>query len=150
MLLGSQPHTLMYTQEALLAAAVMDPNISVLVLGCFAALVCASHVLFGPAFGGKALLQCMELLKSRIRQGSACPHQCRGSGRTAADTALEPEEATNTDARVARNCVVFTMLLFSRSAPAPCPERPRLRPAAQRRGLRRAALRAGAAQRARR
>eukprot|EP00438_Fugacium_kawagutii_P029000 Skav204714 [mRNA] locus=scaffold1549:85841:88039:+ [translate_table: standard] len=80
--------------EALLSAAVEDPNISVLVLGCFAALVAACHVVFGAAFGAAALLKCLEML--RVKMSS--------------DTDLD--EPSN-DARIAKNCVIFTMLMFS-------------------------------------
>eukprot|EP00913_Durusdinium_trenchii_P020645 g19388.t2 len=83
--------------SALLSAAVEDPNISVLVLGCFAALVGACHVTFGSSFGAAALLKCLDILQ--IRMGMSADH--------------DPDEATNTDARIAKNCIIFTMLLFS-------------------------------------
>lgn len=82
--------------EALLSAAVEDPNISVLVLGCFAALVAACHVVFGPAFGAAALLKCLEMLRLRMKMS----------------TDADPDEPSN-DARIAKNCVIFTMLMFS-------------------------------------
>ena len=88
--------------SALLSAAVEDPNISVLVLGCFAALVAACQVVFGPSFGASALLKCLDLLQTRLRMATE-----------ATDNDPDPDEVTNTDARVAKNCVIFCMLLFS-------------------------------------
>eukprot|EP00931_Biecheleriopsis_adriatica_P016020 TRINITY_DN1195_c0_g1_i1.p1 TRINITY_DN1195_c0_g1~~TRINITY_DN1195_c0_g1_i1.p1 ORF type:complete len:755 (+),score=209.22 TRINITY_DN1195_c0_g1_i1:53-2317(+) len=81
--------------KALLPAAVADPNISVLVVGCFAALTTACQVLFGASFGAAALLQCAELLRVRL------------------EAAEQQEDSTSVDARVAKNCVIFEMLLFS-------------------------------------
>eukprot|EP00930_Biecheleria_cincta_P084386 TRINITY_DN73871_c0_g1_i1.p1 TRINITY_DN73871_c0_g1~~TRINITY_DN73871_c0_g1_i1.p1 ORF type:complete len:491 (-),score=98.01 TRINITY_DN73871_c0_g1_i1:344-1777(-) len=81
--------------KVLLPAAVSDPNISVLVVGCFAALACTCHVLFGPAFGAAALLQVSDILKDRLGEAEG------------------QEDSTSADARVAKSCIVFQMLLFS-------------------------------------
>jgi len=81
--------------EVLLPAAIGDPNASVLVLGCHAALVVATHVLFGAAFGAAALLQVGTWLKRRLLLAET-------SG-----------EVIGEDARVAKNCITFQALLFS-------------------------------------
>lgn len=91
--------------EALLQAAVGDPNISVLVLGCFAALVAACHVLLGPAFGAAALLKSAQTLKDRM----AAAEENRGEK----EKEDNEEELQNPDARVAKNSIIFKMLLFS-------------------------------------
>jgi len=52
--------------SVLLPCAVGDPNLSILVLGCHAALVCATQLLFGAAFGAAALLQTGEWLERII------------------------------------------------------------------------------------
>ncbi|OLP89564.1 Suppressor of glycerol defect protein 1 [Symbiodinium microadriaticum] len=91
--------------EALLQAAVGDPNISVLVLGCFAALVAACHVLLGPAFGAAALLKSAKTLKDRM----AAAEENRGEK----ENEDNEEELHNPDARVAKNSIIFNMLLFS-------------------------------------
>eukprot|EP00933_Yihiella_yeosuensis_P037760 TRINITY_DN31756_c0_g1_i1.p1 TRINITY_DN31756_c0_g1~~TRINITY_DN31756_c0_g1_i1.p1 ORF type:complete len:518 (+),score=127.32 TRINITY_DN31756_c0_g1_i1:129-1682(+) len=81
--------------KMLLPAAVSDPHISVLVLGCYAALATAAHVLYGAAFGGSALLQASEMLKGKLK------------------TAELEEDFSGIDAQVAKSCVIFKMLLFS-------------------------------------
>ncbi|CAE7611440.1 sgd1 [Symbiodinium natans] len=89
--------------DALLQAAVEDPAISVLVLGCFAALVAACHVLLGPAFGAAALLKSAQILKERMAAGLENREKL----------AEAEEELQNPDARVAKNSIIFQMLLFS-------------------------------------
>mmetsp|Transcript_90961 Transcript_90961/g.164255 ORF Transcript_90961/g.164255 Transcript_90961/m.164255 type:complete len:667 (-) Transcript_90961:112-2112(-) len=81
--------------KVLLPAAVGDPNISVLVVGCHAALVTAAHVLFGPAFGAAAMVQAAEMLRVRL------------------NAAEQQDNSTSEDARIAKSCVIFEMLLFS-------------------------------------
>lgn len=81
--------------EFLVPAAVSDPNISVLVLGCYAALAVAMHVQFGSAFGGAAMLKVGTLLSQTLPDAE-------NSG-----------ESTGLDSRVAKNCVAFEALLFN-------------------------------------
>lgn len=83
--------------SVLLPAAIGDPNISVLVLGCHAALAVAAHVAYGPAFGAASLTQAGQWLLKRL----------------AAAEEFSKTECTSFDATVAKNCIIFLALLFS-------------------------------------
>lgn len=79
----------------MLPAAIGDPNSSLLVLGCHAALCVAAHLLLGAPFGGAALLQSTSWVRERL---------------AAAERLGEP---TGEDARVAKHAVTFVCLLFA-------------------------------------
>lgn len=83
--------------SVVLPAAVGDPHISVLVLGCHAAMIVAAHVAYGPAFGATALVQIGESLMNRL----------------AAAEEFDVTECTSVDSTVAKNCTIFLALLFS-------------------------------------
>ena len=55
--------------SVLLPAAVADPNVAVLVLGCHAALLTGAHVLYGMAFGGTLLVHSGARLQRCLESG---------------------------------------------------------------------------------